>query len=149
MTKRWLVAGVLVALAAGASASAGEVEQAVLAAHDKRIAATLAADLALLGGMMTDDLTYTHSNAVVETRADFLDGLKTGKYRYKAMTFDERRVRLHGDATAIVSGTCRVQVTTGGRDVDVKLRFTELYVKQGGAWKMALWQSTRVPDPAP
>jgi hypothetical protein len=133
----------------GASASAGEAEQAVLAAQDKRIALTVAGDLAGLGAAMTDDLSYTHSNAVVETRADFLDGLKTGKYRYRSMSFDERGVRLYGDATAIVSGTCRVQVTSGGRDLEVKLRFTELYVKQAGAWKMALWQSTRVPDPAP
>ena len=65
------------------------------------------------------------------------------------MTFDDRRVRLHGDATAIVSGTCRVQVTSSGRDLDLRLRFTELYVKQAGAWKMALWQSTRVPDATP
>jgi len=83
------------------------------------------------------------------SRAEFLEAIRSGKYRYKSMTFDDRRVRLHGDSTAIVSGTCRVQVTTGGRDLDVKLRFTELYLKQGGAWKMALWQSTRVPDPAP
>ena len=64
------------------------------------------------------------------------------------MTFDDRKVRLHGD-TAIVSGTCRVLVTTDGREIDIKLRFTELYVKQQGAWKQAMWQSTRVPDPAP
>lgn len=149
MTTRWLVAGVLVALSAGTSAAAGEAEQAVLAAHDKRVAATVAADLALLGGMMTDDLTYTHSSAVVDTKAELLEGLKTGKYRYRSVTFDDRRVRLYGDATAVVSGTCRVQVTSAGREIDVKLRFTELYVKQAGAWKMALWQSTRVPDPAP
>ena len=57
-------------------------------------------------------------------------------------------MRFYGDA-AIVSGTCRVQVTSSGRDLDLKLRFTELYAKQAGAWKMALWQSTRLPDPAP
>ena len=98
---------------------------------------------------MSDDLTYTHSNANVETKAEFLEAIRSGKYRYKSMTFDDRRVRLHGDAAAIVSGTCRVQVTSSGNDLDIRLRFTELYVKQGGAWKMALWQSTRVPDPAP
>ena len=151
MTRRWLVSGMLVALGAGAGAALrpAEVEQAVLAAQDKRIALTVAGDLAGLGAAMTDDLTWTHSNANVETKAEFLEAIRSGKYRYKSMTFDDRRVRLHGDATAIVSGTCRVQVTSGGRDLDIKLRFTELYVKQAGAWKMALWQSTRVPDPAP
>jgi ketosteroid isomerase-like protein len=149
MTRRCLVAGLLVALGASSGAQAGEVEEAVLAAQEKRIALTVASDLAGLGAAMTDDLTWTHSNANVETKAEFLEALRSGKYDYKSMTFDDRRVRLHGDATAIVSGTTRVQVTSSGRDLDIKLRFTELYVKQGGAWKMALWQSTRVPDPAP
>lgn len=149
MTRRWMVSGLLLLLGASAIASAGETEQAVLAAQDKRIALTVAGDLAGLGAAMSDDLTWTHSNANVETKADFLEAIRSGKYRYKSMTFDDRRVRLHGDSTAIVSGTCRVQVTSGGREIDIRLRFTELYVRQGGAWRMALWQSTRVPDPAP
>jgi ketosteroid isomerase-like protein len=144
-----MVSGLLLALSASAGALAGEVEQAVLAAQDKRIELTVAGDLAGLGAAMSDDLSWTHSNANVETKAEFLEAIRSGKYRYQAMTFDDRRVRLHGDSTAIVSGTCRVQVTSSGRDLDIRLRFTELYVKQGGAWKMALWQSTRVPDPAP
>jgi len=149
MTRRWMASVTLMALAASASVSAGEVEQAVLAAQDKRIALTVAGDLAGLDAAMSDDLSWTHSNANVETKAEFLEAIRSGKYRYKAMSFDDRRVRLHGDSTAIVSGTARVQVTTAGRDLDIRLRFTELYVKQAGAWKMALWQSTRVPDPAP
>lgn len=149
MTRRGMAASLLLALCAGANASAGELEQAVIAAQDRRVALTIAGDVAGLGAAMSDDLSWTHSNAVVETKAEFLEAIRSGKYRYKSMTFDERRVRLHGEATAIVSGSCRVQVTSGGRDIDIRLRFTELYVKQADAWKLALWQSTRVPDPAP
>lgn len=148
MRRAWLVAGVLAALCASAHAARAGDEAAVLSAQDARIAATIAADIASLEAMLTDDLSYTHSNAVVETRADFLEGLRTGRYRYRSVSFEERRVRPYGDS-AVVAGTCRVQVTTGGREIEVRLRFTELYVKQGGAWKMALWQSTRVVDPAP
>jgi len=42
-----------------------------------------------------------------------------------------------------------ISQATDGREIDIKLRFTELYVKQQAAWKQAMWQSTRVPDPAP
>lgn len=149
MTRRWPAAGLLWALCASPGALAGEIEQAVLAVQDQRIALTVAGDVAGLAAAMSDDLSYTHSNGNVETRAEFLEAIRSGKSRYESVAFDDRRVRLHGDATAIVSGTCRVQVTSAGRDIDIRLRFTELYVKQAGAWKMALWHSTRVPDPAP
>lgn len=148
MTTRRAAAGILgVALVALAGpAKAADEEKAVLAAQDRRIAATVAVDVAALEGMTTDDMTYTHSSAVVETRGEFLEALKTARYRYKSVTFDERRVRLHG-AAGIVSGTCRALVVSGGRDIDVRLRFTELFVREGGAWKMVLWHSTRVPEP--
>jgi ketosteroid isomerase-like protein len=148
MTRTGVWVGALVLALAGGPAFGAGTEDAVLGAQDKRIALTVAADVVALGAMMTDDLTWTHSNANVESKAQFLEAIRSGKYKYKSMTFEERKVRLHGDA-AIVSGTCRVQVTTDGREIDIKLRFTELYVMQRGAWKQALWQSTRVPDPAP
>jgi ketosteroid isomerase-like protein len=126
---------------------AGGAEAAVRAAHDKRIALTIAGDLAGLGAMMTDDLTYTHASAVTESKAEFLDGLRTGKYLYREISPRDRKVRVHGDA-AIVSGPCHVVIEPGGKRTEIDLYFTELYVKEGGAWKMALWQSTRLPAPA-
>jgi len=149
-TRRWAVLVLGTTLGAGVAieAPAGEAEQAVLAAHDRRIAATIKGDLAGLAAMMTEDLTYTHSSGVEETRAEFLEGLKTGKYVYREITPRDRRVRVHGDA-AIVSGPCRVVIEPGGKRTELDLYFTELYVKEGGEWRMALWQSTRLPAPAP
>ncbi|HEX9187539.1 MAG TPA: nuclear transport factor 2 family protein [Vicinamibacteria bacterium] len=146
-----VVAATLVAAlatAASAQPAKGGAEAAVLAAHDRRIAATVKGDLAALGAMMTDDLTYTHSSGVEESKAEFLDALKSGKYVYREIAPRDRRVRRHGDA-AIVSGPCHVVIEPGGKRTELELYFTELYVKEGGQWRMALWQSTRLPAPAP
>jgi uncharacterized protein (TIGR02246 family) len=147
-TRRTL--GILATALAVASSStrAAEVEEAVLAAQDGRIAATVAADLAALAALMTDDLTYTHSSALTETKAEFLDGLKSGKYVYREISAPGRKVRVHGDA-AVVSGPCHVVIEPGGKRTEIDLYFTELYVKEGGRWRMALWHSTRLPAPAP
>jgi len=159
--KRWalVVLATAVASAWGGLARAGDVEpppdgkpilvgeQAVLAAHDKRIALTIAGDVAGLAAMMTDDLTYTHSSGVEESKAEFLDGLKNGKYVYREITPRGRKVRVHGDA-AVVSGPARVVIEPGGKRTEIDLYFTELYVKEAGQWRMALWQSTRLPAPA-
>jgi len=148
-TRRWTLSILAAAVGLGATtARAGEAEEAVLAAHDKRIAFTIAGDLAGLAAMMTDDLTYTHSSGVEESKAVFLEALKTGKYVYREITPRDRRVRVHGDA-AVVSGPCHVVIEPSGKRAELDLYFTELYVKEGGQWRMALWQSTRLPAPAP
>ena len=149
ITRRWALLILAAAVGLGATAArAGDAGQAVLAAHDKRIALTIAADLAGLSAMMTDDLTYTHSSAVTETKAEFLDGLRSGKYVYRDITPRDRKIRVHGDA-AIVSGPCRVVIEPGGKRTELDLYFTELYVREAGQWRMALWHSTRFPAPAP
>jgi ketosteroid isomerase-like protein len=144
-----LPALLLVPALAGAEANApAAAEKAVIAAHDARLAATIRGDVAALSAMMTDDLTYTHSSALTETKAELLEGLKSGKYVYREITPKDRRVRVHGDA-AIVSGPAHIVIEPGGQRTEIDLYFTEIYVKEGGRWKMALWQSTRLPAPAP
>lgn len=143
--RTWLL--VIAAVAPAASASADDATQAVLAAQDKRMAATIAADVAALAALMTDDLSYTHSSGVVETKTEFLDALKSGKYVYRSIAPEARRVRVYGDA-AVVSGPCRISVLRGGTPTEISFYFTELYVKRDGRWLMALWHSTRLPEQA-
>jgi hypothetical protein len=143
----WILAAVAAtAMAAATLARAADTdaEKAVLAAEDQRFAATVAADIPTLDRMLTADMTYTHATAAVDTKAQLLAKLGDGTYDYKSIAPEERTVRLYGDAAA-VAGVAHVLVHAGGRDVDVRLRYTELYVKQDGAWRLALWHSTRVP----
>jgi hypothetical protein len=53
-----------------------DAQQEVLAAHEKRRIATLNGDANTVASMMTDDLTFTHANAVVETKEQFIDALQ-------------------------------------------------------------------------
>jgi len=89
-------------------------------------------------------MNYTHSSAAVDTKAQFLDSLRSGRVRYVSIEPEERTVRVYGD-TAVVQGVAHLLVKVPDRDIDVRLRFTEMYVNQDGQWKMALWHSTKVP----
>ena len=115
----WLCAGRIVTtllviawsvLSAAPTWAADDTEQVVLTAHERRRAATLAGDVAALDSMMTDDLTFMHANAAVETKAEFLDALKTGRYKYQSLTDEEHRVRArprrHRDRLGDVSHPC-------------------------------------------
>jgi ketosteroid isomerase-like protein len=127
-----------------ALASAQDARQEILAADARRFAAMVQGDQAALDGLLADDLTYTHSSGQLETKAQFLESLRSGKLRYLSVQPSDQAVRLYGD-TAVVTGRAEVKVSSQGRDAAaLSLRFTEVWVKSGGAWKLTAWQSTRL-----
>lgn len=148
MPNRRHMSGLILALAlaglAGAGLEAGDAEKSVLAAQDKRFALTAGGDLDELEAMLTDDMNYTHSHSGVDTKAQFLESLRSGQVRYLSIEPEERSARVYGDA-AVVQGVAHLLVKVPDRDIDVRLRFTELYVRQDGDWMLALWHSTKVP----
>lgn len=120
-----------------------DAQQEVLAAHEKRRTATLNGEADSVASMMTDDLTFTHANAVVETKEQFVDALKTRRLQYKTLTDEDRQVRVNG-STGVVSGTCHIVVDASGTEYDLRVLFTELWVKEGDTWRMMLWHATEV-----
>jgi ketosteroid isomerase-like protein len=125
-------------------AAAQDARQDILAADDRRFAALVQGDLAALGGLLAEDMTYTHSSGQIETKAQLLESLRSGKLRYLSAEPADREVRLYGD-TAVVTGRAAVKASVqGGPEIVLPLRFTEVWVRSGGTWKLAAWQSTRV-----
>jgi ketosteroid isomerase-like protein len=143
-----LLALILLPVAPGSAAvftiaAAAAARQEILAADARRFVAMVQGDLAALEGLLTEDLTYTHSNGQVETRGELLESLRSGRLRYLAAEPSESAVRLQGD-TAIVTGRADLRVSAQGRELTLPVRFTEVWVKSGGVWKLAAWQSTRI-----
>lgn len=77
------------------------LKAAVLRADETRLYAQLAGDTAALDDMLTPDCTYVHSNGTVQTKAQFLQALKSGALKYLALRYDAPpQVRLYGNETA-------------------------------------------------
>lgn len=117
-------------------------EQAVRQVEDRRIQAMIDDDFATLEAILADDLTYGHSSGVVDTKASYLDALRSGKTKYQTFDRVQTAVRVYGD-TAIVTGTATLSLR--GQAAPFTLRYTLAYVLRGGQWRMVAWQSTRLP----
>ena len=104
------------------------------------------ADEAALTRLLADDLTYVHSNANLQTKAQFIADLKSGAIKYLSIVPTEAdwKVRIVGD-TAIVIGTAAVHVVDHGADLTFRIRYTNVHVNRGGRWQMLAWQSTKFP----
>ena len=129
---------------AGANA---KTEQQVLPAEKDRFAAMIKVDEAALNRLLADDLTYTHSNANMQTKAQFIADLKSGAIKYVSVapSVPDWKVRVYGNV-AIVSGVAAVNVIDHGNNLTFKIRYTNDHVNRGGRWQMVNWQSTRFPQ---
>jgi ketosteroid isomerase-like protein len=120
------------------------IEQDILALEERRCAAMSKNDIAALEGMFHDDLIYTHSSAVVDTRASYLEALKSGHTRYHSVQRSEEKVRVCGD-TALVTGRAIIDVTVKGEKKHLDTRFLDVWTKTPQGWKFVAWQSTKLP----
>lgn len=117
----------------------------VLQADDRRFEAMRNEDWAAFDALLSDDLTYCHSTARLETKAEHMANLKARKPRYVNATPRDRKVRVHGDI-GLVNGICAIHVNSDGKDNRFTVRYLAVYRNAGTGWRMLAWQSTRMPD---
>jgi len=117
----------------------------VLQADERRFQAMMKGDWAALDAVLADDLTYVHSTARLETKAEHVGNLRAGKPHYRGIAPRDRKARVHGDA-GVVTGVSEMHVENAGKEQRFTVRYLAAYAKTGGQWRMFAWQSTRVPD---
>jgi len=117
----------------------------VLAADDARFRAMVASDWTALDAALADDLTYVHSTARLESKAEHVANLRAGKPHYRGIAPRERQVRVDGNV-GIVNGVSEMHVERDGKEQRFTVRYLAVYALAGERWRMIAWQSTRVPD---
>ena len=122
-----------------------QTEAEVLSADDRRFEAMRKADWPALEAALADDLTYVHSTARLETKAEHVGNLKAGKPHYRGIAPRERKVRVHG-GVGVVNGVSEMHVENAGKEQRFTVRYLAVYAKAGSVWRMTAWQSTKVPD---
>ena len=122
-----------------------QTEAEVLSADDRRFEAMRKEDWPALEAVLADDLTYVHSTARLETKAEHVGNLKAGKPHYRGIAPRDRKVRVHG-GVGVVNGVSEMHVENAGKEQRFTVRYLAVYAKAGNAWRMIAWQSTKVPD---
>src|SRR5215831_11165425 len=95
------------------------------------------ADVAGLERVLTADFTLTFSNGEVNTRADEINELRTGKVHYDVFENYDMLARLYGDDTAVVLGKTRVKGKSDGKPFERVVQFTDTLIKRDGRWHVA------------
>ena len=121
-------------------------EKTVMATLEAMAQATINKDVATLGKIYHPDLTYSHSSAMNQTKAEVLKAV-AGPAVTESMTFHETSVRIYGNV-ALVRGRNELRNGAPGSLHDNHLNILWVLLKGPGpqGWQIVARQTTRLPE---
>ena len=98
-----------------------------------------------LAALFHEEAVFVHMGATMSKNQE-LDVIRSGGIHYKNVDIQEVSVRIIG-TTAILLNRIRLVAVVGGNEVTNPFVVTEVYVQQGGTWKLGSLSFTRLLTP--
>ncbi|HKJ17337.1 MAG TPA: nuclear transport factor 2 family protein [Xanthomonadales bacterium] len=114
-------------------------EKRILDQQSARFTAMIEADVVKLESLLADDLTYGHTKGDTETKAGFIETVKTERIDYLSFVPSDIDVRIY-ENTAVLTGFIDVRVIYKNEELVFTTRFLEVQRKVDGNWLLAAWQ---------
>ena len=119
-------------------------EDEIRAADQRWATAVKGRDTAALERMYTAGLIYAHANGKVEDKSQYIDRLKSGKQKYSDVIIETTKVVGYGDS-AVSHSIVRTIGTNDNGPFNDHVMMMHVWVKQGGEWRLAGHQTTKIP----
>ncbi|HVU25180.1 MAG TPA: nuclear transport factor 2 family protein [Opitutus sp.] len=137
-------------LAAPLRATDADDFAAVRRADQQRIVATIAADTAKLGALLSDDLRYARADGQPQTKAELLAAVADSRIKYVSVVPQDLAFQAIVPGAVAMSGNARLVVVTGERRLEFVLHFLAVWRNESGHWRLLAYQSSPpVASPTP
>jgi ketosteroid isomerase-like protein len=105
-------------------------------AMNRLCAAMIAGNAQQMKALTADTLTYGHSNGKVQSQAEFIDTIASGKTRYKRIDLTKTVTTVTGN-DAVIRDHFNGTTDSGGKLADVDFDVLTVWQKQSdGAWQL-------------
>ena len=111
------------------------VELAIRQVDHERIQAQIHADAVTLDRIYASDFIGIGPSGRVRTKPQVLSDFTSGDLRFQSITTDDVQVRVYGN-TAVETGRSTMIGQDKGKAVPRENRFTRVWVKQRGRWRL-------------
>jgi ketosteroid isomerase-like protein len=99
----------------------------------------------VMNRLLADDYLGISSNGTVETKAEELAQSRAGTLRIKRLDLNDIKVRIYGN-TAVVTSRADLKGVNGQSDISGNYRYTRVYNKRHGKWKIVSFEASRIHD---
>ena len=151
LTRRHLAAASAFALALPTLVRSAHAEGADDAAVKKAVeelrAAVVKKDKEKLGSLTAAQLSYSHSDARLQNKAEFIDGVITRKANLKSLEWPEMTVQVVAN-NGIVRHLWVSESELDGKTTNTKIGVMQVWQKQDAGWKLLARASWKLPTPA-
>jgi uncharacterized protein (TIGR02246 family) len=118
-------------------------EEEIRALEDQAVQAAQKNDPSFLEQHATDDYTAITGMGDVVTKNQVVQDMRSGKMRYQSIQRRNMTVRTYGN-TALVNGEANLSLIRNGQPISGDYRYTRVWVKKDGGWKIASFESTPI-----
>jgi hypothetical protein len=121
-----------------------KTEQMLIQLDRQRFDAQINKDTTALNMLLSDDLVYVHSNALIENKKEYVAKIANRQADYREVNIEKVKARLYNKNTAVINGTAKINLWQTDKMTTIYLNYTDIWVKQKGKWQMVSWQSTKI-----
>jgi ketosteroid isomerase-like protein len=117
----------------------------ILQLEKDRFRAMINKDSLFLDRVLADDLVYIHSNGQQDTKQSLMKNILNGTLQYLSVEVQQADIRTHSQ-DAWIHGVAKIKVRNGQdtQEMELNLRYLDIYKKEDGEWKLVAWQSARL-----
>ncbi len=132
----------LVSVISFSSVAQSKDYKSVLNAVETLRAAMISGDRSALEHIASDSLSDGHSGGNVQNKAEFVEGIASGKSDFVTIDLSEQTVSVMKNI-AVVRHVLTAATNDGGKPGNVRIKILLVWVKEKGEWKMLARQAVK------
>jgi ketosteroid isomerase-like protein len=120
-----------------------EEEIAVAEAVNAFNQAMINPDTETFSNLVSDGVSYGHSGGVIQNKAEFLDDIVNGTFKFLTPANEDQTIAIVGN-NAIVRHIFTSEITNKGVPGELRIGNLQVWVKEDGKWKLLARQAYKL-----
>jgi hypothetical protein len=104
--------------------------------------ALVAKDSVTLSKVLADDVTYGHTNGLIQSKAELIHSVMTGEQDYKSIDPTTMNIRIF-DKTAVVNMDSKVVLNYNKQSMQIDMKITFVWIKKNNDWQLEARQAVK------
>ncbi len=105
--------------------------------------ALVAKDSITLSKLLADDVTYGHTNGLIQSKSALIHSVMTGEQDYKSIEPSVMNIRIF-DKTAVVNMDSKVVLNYNKQPMQIDMKITFVWVNKNNDWQLEARQAVKI-----